>query len=370
MKEKKLKILICGGGTAGHIYPALATINALKKNSKNIEILYIGSKKGLEKKIIPRLGIKFKTIPTGKLRRFLDFSSIVKNFFDLFKIPLGFLKSFFIIRKFSPDLIFSKGGYVAFPPTLAGFFLKIPIIIHESDLEMGLSNKLLSKIAKKVAVSFPEKYYPYIKKEKIIFVGNPLREEIFKKKRKEVLRKFNFSENKKTIMIIGGSQGARKINYTILKILNQLLRKYQVIHICGRLDFQDLKEKTKNFSKSLLKNYRLFDFLEDIGLGYIAADLFISRAGMNVLSEIVFLSKPAIFIPLKGHQEANANFLKNKEIYKIIKNEELTAEKLLSSIEKLFQNYSSPKKRFKATQEIFPKNASFLLAKEIIKFKK
>lgn len=359
MNKNKTKIIICGGGTAGHIYPALAVLEKLKKNIQNLEILYIGSGNQIEQKILKNKNINFVAIPAGKIRRSLSLESTIKNIIDLFKLPLGFLKALIIIRKFKPQLIFSKGGYAGFLPTIAGYFLKIPIVIHESDIKMGLANKIASFFANKVAVAFPEKYYPGIKKEKLIFTGNPTREEIFKVKRVEALQYFNFSPQIKTLAILGGSQGARKINYTIIKILPQILKNFQVIHLSGWLDYEDIKKKTEKLPQNLLEKYRLFPYFENIGFVYAAADFFISRAGANVIFEIVGNQKPAIFIPLPGHQEENARFLADNLGYVVIKNNQLSAEILFEKI----QSLSKQKLEIK---NIFPRNSSQKIAQIII----
>lgn len=359
MQKQKKKIVVCGGGTAGHIYPALAIIDELKKNIKNLEVFFIGSGNKIEKNILQNKNINLIAIPTGKIRRSFHPESIIKNIIDLFKLPLGFIKSIIILKKIKPDLIFSKGGYASLLPVLAGYFLKIPIIIHESDIKIGLANKIASFFATKIAVSFPENYYPSIPKEKLIFTGNPLRKEIFKTPKEKALNFFNLSSQKKTLGIIGGSQGSRKINYTILEILPQLLKDFQVIHISGWLDYEDLKNKIKKLPKNLLKNYRLLPYLEEIGLFYIISDFFISRAGANVIFEICQTQKPAIFIPLPGHQEKNAAFLEKYGNYIIIKNDKLSPTILSEKIKLLTKKKAIPPK-------IFPKNPNAKIA-QIIK---
>lgn len=320
------KIIMTGGGTAGHVTPNLALVPKLKK--KGFEIKYIGSYEGIEKEIISDAKIPYFAISSGKLRRYFD----VKNFTDPFKIIKGIAQANKILAKEKPDVIFSKGGFVAVPVVIAASMRRIPVVSHESDLTPGLANKLSAPFCDKLCVTFRESLN-YIKKGKGELTGTPIREEILngsKIKGKDIC---NFNCEKETILVIGGSLGAKSINDEIRDNINEILKYFNIIHICGK----------GNLDKSLegLNGYKQFEYVkEELPHLFKYADFIISRAGANVIFELLALRKPTLLIPLskkssRGDQILNANsFL--KEGYSLVLDED-EMEKKHNLLEKLLQ---------------------------------
>ncbi|WP_097025919.1 undecaprenyldiphospho-muramoylpentapeptide beta-N-acetylglucosaminyltransferase [Clostridium peptidivorans] len=325
----KKKIILTGGGTAGHVTPNVALIPKLKMIG--YEIQYIGSKDGIEKSIIEKEGIKYHSISSGKLRRYFDF----KNFSDPFKVLKGVADAFNIMRKEKPDIVFSKGGFVAVPVVIGAYFNKIPVIAHESDITPGLANKISTPYLTKICVTFPESL-KYIKGEKGVLTGTPIREELFKGSREKAIEICGFKDNKPIILIIGGSLGSKFINDNVRNILNILLKKFNVIHICGN----------GNLDKSLegKEGYRQYEYVkEELSHFLNSANIVISRAGANVIFELLALKKPNILIPLskkssRGDQILNAKSFE-KSGYSIVLEEENTSkENLLDKINYLYEN--------------------------------
>ncbi|MCF0149736.1 MAG: undecaprenyldiphospho-muramoylpentapeptide beta-N-acetylglucosaminyltransferase [Clostridium sp.] len=308
----KYKIIMTGGGTAGHVTPNLALVPGLKK--RGFEIKYIGSKDGIEKEIIRDANIPYYEISSGKLRRYFDF----KNFSDPFKVMKGVIEANKILRKEKPDVIFSKGGFVAVPVVIAASMKKIPVISHESDLTPGLANKLSAPFCNKLCVTFRESLN-YIKDNKGVLTGTPIREEILngsKEKGKEICA---FKENKEILLVIGGSLGAKSINEAVRNNLEELLKNYNIIHICGK----------NNLDKNLngKSGYLQFEYVkEELPHLLKAANYVISRAGANVIFELLALNKPTLLIPLskkisRGDQILNAKSF-GKEGYSIVLDED------------------------------------------------
>lgn len=325
----KKKIILTGGGTAGHVTPNLALIPKLKMIG--YEIQYIGSKDGIEKSIIEKEGIKYHSISSGKLRRYFDF----KNFSDPFKVLKGVADAFNIMRKEKPDIVFSKGGFVAVPVVIGAYFNKIPVIAHESDITPGLANKISTPYLTKICVTFPESL-KYIKGEKGVLTGTPIREELFKGSREKAIEICGFKDSKPIILIIGGSLGSKFINDNVRNILNILLKSFNVIHICGK----------GNLDKSLEgeEGYRQYEYVkEELSHFLNSANIVISRAGANVIFELLALKKPNILIPLskkssRGDQILNAKSFE-KSGYSIVLEEENTSkENLLDKINYLYEN--------------------------------
>ena len=359
--KKGIKVIITGGGTAGHVMPALAVAEVLKK--QNCEILYIGSKKGIEAKLVLKYNLPFKTIICGKLRRYWS----LRNFIDPVKIILGIIQSLWYIARFQPKVVFSKGGYVGFPVVVASWILRKPIIIHESDLTLGLANRLSLPLAKRLAVSFPVENYPHLPAKKIIYTGNPLRK-IFLPNISESKIYFQLKENLPVLLIMGGSQGAHRINQTIQSVLPELLSHVQIIHITGPYDFKCFKSIKEELPSLLKVNYHVYDFLADkIFSAMAVADLIINRAGANSLFETAFFGKPLILIPLPGHQEKNAEFFAQHKAAYMIKNNELTPQILLKNINHLLENSKERKILSKNLSSFVIPEAAEIISQEIIK---
>ena len=319
----KYKIIMTGGGTAGHVTPNLALIPKLKENG--FEIKYIGSFDGVEKEIIEQNNIPFFGISCGKLRRYFD----VKNFTDPFKILKGVAQSIKILSKEKPDVIFSKGGFVAVPVVIAASIKKIPVVAHESDMTPGLANKLSAPFCNKLCVTFRESLN-FINGNKGVLTGSPIREEIFHgdKARKRQICKF--TDNKEVLFIMGGSLGSKIINEEIRKNLEQLLKEFNIIHICGK----------GNIDKKLinLEGYKQFEYVtEELPHFMKAADYIISRAGANSIFEFLALKKPTLLIPLskkvsRGDQILNSKSFEKEGYSLMIEEEELKDDILYRKI--------------------------------------
>lgn len=320
--NRKSKIIVTGGGSGGHVMPLEAVLEELK--SEKTDILYIGSGLEMEKEMAERQKIPYKKIYTGKLRRYFSW----QNLLDIVRIKIGFWQSLWIIISFKPDVIFAKGGFVTIPVVIAGWFLRIPIVTHESDAVMGLANRWEAKLARKICVGFPIENYPGLPLKKLIYTGNPVRKQF----NNLTFKQFNNKLKLPTILIIGGSQGARFINNTIAAILSQLTERYHIIHISGKNDYEWLVKN--NWS-----NYELYDFTDKVPELMQKADLIISRAGANTLAEVSALGKPVILIPIResasDHQIANAKFFEKNNAAVVCSENQLSPESLLDIINTL-----------------------------------
>ena len=335
-----MKILLTGGGTGGHITPLLTIVSEIKKMEsekgvKKSEFLFIGPKSEFNKNISEK-EISIKLIQAGKLRRYFSF----ENFIDIFRIIIGIIQSLYFVDKFKPDLIFSKGGFVSVPPVIAGWFLRVPIITHESDIVPGLANRIISRFSKKSLVSF---YHSkkYFSEKKVILTGSPVREEILQGDKNRARKIFNLNENIPTILIFGGSQGARKINKVILKSLPLILETFQVIHSCGNKNYEKLKIEVEEKNLKNISRYKIYPFLSsELKDAFALSDLVISRAGANSLFEIIALEKPSIIIPLSNsannHQVENANFFQKRGMLINLNEKELNEKILTELLFKLF----------------------------------
>lgn len=319
----KYKIIMTGGGTAGHVTPNLALVPALKE--LDFEIKYIGSKDGMEKDIIKKEGIPYYGISSGKLRRYFD----IKNFTDPFKVAKGVAQALRILGKENPDIIFSKGGFVTVPVVIAASIKKIPVIAHESDMTPGLANKLASPFCDKLCVTFRESL-KHVKNNKGILTGSPIRREILKGSKILGKEACGFKDDKDIILAMGGSLGAKVINDGIRENLQELLKDNNIIHICGK----------GNLDKNLegINGYKQFEYVrEELPNLMQAADYIISRAGANSIFEFLALRKPTLLIPLsrnqsRGDQILNANSFKKEGFALAVEEEELAKTGLVKNV--------------------------------------
>ncbi len=324
----KYKIIMTGGGSAGHVTPNLAIIPKLKE--LGYEVQYIGTEDGIERKIINEQNIKYHIISSGKLRRYFD----IRNFTDPFKVIKGVFEAFKIIKKEKPNIVFSKGGFVSVPVVIGAYFNKIPVISHESDLTPGLANKIAAPYSTKVCVTFPESLEK-LKADKGILTGTPIREELLKGSKEKGLGFCGFKGDKPLIMVMGGSLGSRFINEVLRKSLFDLLLKYDIVHICGR---NNIDESLKNIG-----GYRQFEYVsEEMPDLLAAADILVSRAGANAIFEFLALKKPNILIPLskkssRGDQILNAASFERSGFSVVIQEEKMNSEVLTNKINELFR---------------------------------
>ena len=322
-------IVLTGGGTAGHVTPNIALIPALK--DAGYQISYIGSYNGIERKLIEELGIPYYGISSGKLRRYFD----PKNFSDPFRVLKGFHEAKKLLKQLKPDVIFSKGGFVTVPVVIAAKRCKIPAIIHESDMTPGLANKLCIPSAVKVCCNFPETVNS-LPKDKAVLTGTPIRQELLNGNREAGRQFCGFTADKPVLMIIGGSLGAASINDHVRKILPELLKDFQVIHLCGK---GKMDEKLTGTAGYVQYEY-IKDELPDL---FALADVVISRAGANAICEISALHKPNLLIPLsanasRGDQILNARSFERQGYSVVLEEEELNHDVLLKAITDLYQN--------------------------------
>ncbi len=317
------KIILTGGGTAGHVTPNIALLPSLKEAGYDIH--YIGSYNGIEKKLIEDIGIPYYGISSGKLRRYFD----VKNFSDPFRVVKGFSEANHLIKEIKPDVVFSKGGFVTVPVVLAAKKNKVPAIIHESDMTPGLANKICIPSASKVCCNFKETF-DLLPEGKAVLTGTPIRKELFEGDRKRAAEFCHLDSDKPTLLIIGGSSGSVVINNIIRESLDDILPNFQVIHLCGK---DHLDESLSN-----KKGYVQFEYIsKELRDLFALCDIVISRAGANAICELLALKKPNILIPLskaasRGDQILNAKSFKKSGYSYVIEEEELSKTSLLNAI--------------------------------------
>ena len=364
-----MRIILTGGGTGGHLTPLVAVANNLKaKLGSEADILYVGSGAEMEKKIMSEEGIPVKFVITGKIRRYFS----PQNFIDFFKVPIGFVQSLWLLLRFMPDVIFSKGGYVAVPIVLAGWVYRIPIIIHESDSAPGLANQFLAKFANRIAVAYPsaEDYFP---REKTALVGNPIRTEILDGDKIMIRRELGFTEDRKTLLILGGSQGSQIINEAIIRILPQLLQRFQIIHQTGQENFEKVVHEAAVMGvKSGHGGYCALPFMNANKLrdAFALSDLVISRAGATFITEIAANGKPAILIPIdksaNNHQQMNAYALAKIGAALVVEEGNLGEHILLQRIEQILDNDQLQKSMAEKIKTFYHPTAAEVIAKSII----
>lgn len=328
LRIMKKKVLFTGGGTGGHVYPALAIIERLK--SEENDVLWLGSSKGMEKKILDRTDIPFFSIPCGKLRRYFSF----QNFTDLFKIAGGLIKSLYVLHKIKPDLLFSKGGFVSVPPVMAARILNIPIFTHDSDIIPGLATRINARFASKILVSSEEsrKFFPTTIQEKIVVTGNPVRQELFQGDSQKGREFIGAEIDKPVILIMGGSLGAEQINNLIYDNLEELTKRYFLIHQTGEKNFRGI-EREGYFGVPYIN--------DELSHLFALSDLAISRAGASLIWEIASAGLPSILIPLvagsRGEQTRNAESFESRGC-SVVLTGEISSETFVDTIVNIIDN--------------------------------
>ena len=337
--------------------PLLAIVDDLK----DCDFLWIGTKSGPERTMVAGMNIKFRAIASGKLRRYFCW----KNFSDLFLIAAGFFQSLLIIRKYQPDLVMSAGSFVSVPIVWASWFSRVPALIHQQDARPGLANKLMAPFSKRITLTFEKSLDNYNKKA--VWIGNPVRSQIaeIKISKLEAGLKLGLSAGERVVLIMGGGTGALAVNRLVDRSLDELIKFCQVIHITGK------GNKTGNhaeFFASKIKNYHLFEFLDSFAMAkaFAAADIIISRCGMGVLTELSYLGKPSILIPMpNSHQEENAEIFKKADAAIILDQNELTAEKFTKEIKKLLSDKELRNKLSNNIKKVMKRGANEKMVKII-----
>ena len=320
------KILLTGGGTAGHVMPHLALMPYMKEKGYHID--YIGSYKGIEKTLIEKEGIPYYGISSGKLRRYFSW----ENFTDIFRITWGTLQATWRINRLKPDVVFSKGGFVTVPVVIGAWLNRVPVIIHESDMTPGLANRIALRFAKKICTTF-EKTLNYLPEEKAVYTGAPVRKEVLKGNRDSGFSFTGLDAGKKTLLLTGGSLGAKALNQALRESLDTLTKDWNVIHLCGKNNLDtDLNH---------VSGYRQYEFIgKELPDLFAMTDLVISRAGSNTITELLALQMPNILIPLpatqsRGDQLINAKVFDEAGYSVVLQEDDLNPDALIKTIEHL-----------------------------------
>ena len=326
------KIVLTGGGTAGHVTPNLALLPYLKQ--EGYEVVYIGSQNGIERTLIEAEGIPYYSISTGKLRRYLS----KENVKDVFRVLKGIAEAKRLLKRLKPDLVFSKGGFVAVPVVLGAKKNHIPVIIHESDITPGLANKIAMPSARVICSTFPETLQ-YVPKGKGVHTGTPIRRELFEGSRQKGLSACGFSGEKPVLLMMGGSLGAVKLNNCLREILPELTKTFDIIHLCGKGNLDEALENRTDYKQFEYDSEGLNDL-------FAAADFVVSRAGSNSISEFLALRKPSLLIPLsarasRGDQILNAASFEKQGFARVLDEDAMTAESMKKEIFALYENRDS-----------------------------
>ncbi len=350
------KIVLTGGGTSGHVTPNIALLPALRK--AGYEIHYIGSKDGMEKGLIEEQGIPYHGISSGKLRRYFD----LKNFTDPIRVAAGCLEARKVLKAIRPDVVFSKGGFVAVPVVFAAKSLGIPCILHESDMSSGLANRLCLPAAKYICCNFPETL-KVLPKDKAVLSGSPIREELFTGDAKRAKQMIGFTDDKATLLVMGGSLGSVFINNLLRDSLDLILKNFNVIHICGKNNLDPRYNNTKGYRQYEYVGEELKDF-------FALASLVVSRAGANAICELLALRKVNILIPLsakasRGDQILNARSYEQQGFSEVLEEEGLSKEKFL---ETLYMVYENRERYSKAMEKASQKDAVRIIMRLIKEF--
>ncbi len=363
--QKQPKIIISGGGTGGHIFPALSIANALKEVNINFDILFVGALNRIEMEKVPNAGYNIVGLPVMGFSR----KNIVKNIIVIIKLLLSIIKAFKIINRFKPNVVVGVGGYASGPVLTVANRKGIPTLIQEQNSYAGITNKLLARKAKKICVAYDgmEKYFP---KDKIILTGNPVREDIIGivNRMDEAFDFFKLDKNKKVILVLGGSLGAKSINYGILDNINELLKEgHQVLWQTGKFYYNEINNSTRDLPKIFLK---ILDFISEMHYAYSIADIIISRAGAGTISELCIVGKPVILIPspnvAEDHQTKNAMALASKQAAIVIKDNDVR-EFLVNKTLEVLKNEDLQKTLAENILKLALPGSSKMIADEIIK---
>jgi UDP-N-acetylglucosamine--N-acetylmuramyl-(pentapeptide) pyrophosphoryl-undecaprenol N-acetylglucosamine transferase len=326
------RIVLTGGGTAGHVTPNLALIPSLLREGWDVH--YVGTAEGIERRLVEAVpGVTYHVVSTGKLRRYFD----VKNLTDPLKVMKGAGQSLMLLRKLRPNLVFAKGGFVSVPVVYGAAMLRIPVLLHESDMTPGLANKLAVPFAKKLLCTFPEA--AKLAGSKGLYAGTPLRLELFQGSREKGLKLFGFRDDRPVLMVVGGSSGAQAINRALRQALPNLTAGFQVLHLCGEGNLDSNLEGTPGYCQREYLN-------EEMPHAYAVADVLISRAGSNTLSEILALRKPSLLIPYpksasRGDQILNAQSFEARGLARVLYQEDMTPESLRQRVVEVYKDRGS-----------------------------
>lgn len=369
-----MKILFTGGGTGGHVFPIIAIVREIKKKyPQDIRLLYVGPKSEFVSLFLSQEEIKIKTVLAGKIRRYSDPIAILLNILDFFKLFLGTLQAFFWVFVENPDLIFSAGGYGSIPTIISGKILQVPIFLHEQNIIPGLANRMLAKFALEIFVSFPKT--EYLKPQKITLVGNPIRKEILEGSKEKARTLFTLTGEKPVLLVIGGSQGAQRINDLLLLILPEVLEEFEVLHQTGTKNFKQVQAEAKVvMKKESGRYYHPFPFFREHELreALAVADIIVSRAGAGHIFEIAACGKPSILIPLseaaQDHQVENAYAFSQNEASIIIEEANLTPHFFLEKLKLLIARPDLLEKMGQKAREFSKPKAAEIIANYLLEY--
>lgn len=350
-----MKIIVSGGGTGGHIYPAITIIQALRERIPEAEFLYVGTAQGLEADIVPKEGLPFETIELQGFERRLTLSNLMRGF----KAVAGLKKARSIVKKFQPDVAIGTGGYVCGPILLAASLMKVPALIQEQNVLPGITNRILSKFVTKIAVG-SEAALKHFPKEKAVFTGNPIRKSVMEASREDGLREFGFDGNKLVVLVSGGSRGARTINRAMVPVLKEAQDnpEIQFLHVTGKGEYEDIQNRLKAEGVELSKapHIRVEPYLYDMPKAMAMADLAVFRAGATGIAELTARGVPSILVPYpyasENHQEHNARALQEKGAARMILNKDLTAETLNTTLNELLSKPDELKNMAEASRRM------------------
>ncbi len=359
-RDPKLTIVYTGGGTGGHIYPGLAVITEMNRlTGETFRHCWIGSDRGMDKKLVEKAGVVFYGIPAGKLRRYMS----VRNVLDVFKIAAGIIRAFFLLRRLKPAVVFSKGGFVTVPVVLAAGVLGIPVVSHESDAEPGLATRINSRFSRRILVSFEESpdFFPPSAGKRIEVSGNPVRAELFLGDSAEGLKKAG-PGTQPLLLVLGGSQGAREINELIAACLQELLKDWRIVHQAGSWD--PLPDPVPGYSPRTYIGEELADFLA-------AARLVVCRAGASTLWELAALGKPSILIPLgtagsRGDQQGNARIFASRGA-SVVLTGDVSPGRLLQEVSALLKDPERLERMSRAAEDLAKRDAGAYISNVLLK---
>ncbi|ARK31092.1 undecaprenyldiphospho-muramoylpentapeptide beta-N-acetylglucosaminyltransferase [Halalkalibacter krulwichiae] len=351
-----MRVVVSGGGTGGHIYPAISLIKEIKRKHKDAEILYIGTETGLEADIVPREGIPFKTIRISGFKRKIS----LENIKTVTRFITGTSRAKKLINQFKPDVVIGTGGYVCGPVVYAAAKLKVPTVIHEQNSVPGLTNKFLSKYVDRIAICF-EEARPFFPNKKVVFTGNPRASDTLNVDPVSGRSSLGLDKNKKTVLIVGGSRGARPINDAFVSVINEWSEKsYQVIYVTGAVHYDAVMEKVNE--AGLGSNVIVKPFIHNMPDVLGAIDLIVARAGATTLAEVTALGLPSILIPspyvTNNHQEKNAKALKDSGAAIVRKESEMNGQTLLDDIDFVLTNEENWRVMHEATKKLGVPNAA------------
>ena len=364
-----MRVIVSGGGTGGHIYPALTILRTLQKKVKDLEVLYVGTSQGLESDIIPKEGLPFATVEVQSFKRSLS----PENFLRAMKAMAGVIKARGIVKNFNPDVVIGTGGYVCGPILMAASLSGIPTMVQEQNVLPGITNKILSRFVDCIATGSPEalKYFP---KEKSVFTGNPIRSEVMDTDSAKGYQELGLDPDKKTILVSGGSRGARTINQSMVGVLKHYANddELQILMATGKGEYEGTMQKIKEAGLDLDKcdNLQVKPYLYNMPMAMSIADLAVFRAGATGLAELTAKGIPSILVPYpyasENHQEYNARAVENAGAAKVILNKDLNADILIDTIESLLANSKILRKMSAASKLLGRPQAADVIADIII----